>query len=210
VSGLGRPTAPLRVHRIPFSTNVERIALACGIKAVAVEWVDHDPGDRSALIELSGQELTPVAEFGADVVFDSPRILERLDREFPDPPLYPADRPARARAEIFVEWFNEVWKRAPNALDADDLDAAEAAAHVAAIDASTARFEAILAESDYLLGPGPGIADVIAFPFLRYAVDEPDPGDADRFHAILRERLSPGGHPALDAWVERIRDLPQS
>jgi glutathione S-transferase len=201
---------PLRIHRIPFSTNVERVALACGIKGVGVEWVDHDPADRSALVELSGQQLTPVAEFGSDVVFDSPRILERLDREFPEPPLYPSDPPARARAEIFVEWFNGVWKLAPNALDADDLGFGEVAAHAAAIEASTARFEAILSGSDYLLGPEPGIADVVAFPFLRYAVDEPDPADTEPFHAILHEQLGRGEHSALDAWVARIRELPRA
>ena len=201
---------PLRVHRIPFSTNVERIALACGIKGVEVEWVDHDPADRAALIELSGQELTPVAELGAEVVFDSPRILERLELEFPSAPLLPADPAARARAEIFVEWFNGVWKVAPNALDADELDPAEEARHVAAIESSTARFEAMLSASPYLLGSEPGIADVIAWPFLRYALDEPMPGDDERFHAILHERLGPGGHPALDAWVVRIRELPQA
>lgn len=199
----------IRVHRIPFSTNVERIELACGIKGVDVEWIDHDPADRSALVALSGQELTPVAEFGADVVFDSPRILERLERERPEPPLYPAGAAARARAELFVEWFDEVWKRAPNALDGEPLDPGEEAAHVTTIEASIARFEAILSESEWLLGGGAaGIADVIAWPFLRYAVDEPDPADVEPFHAILHDRLGPGAHPALDAWVERVRALP--
>ena len=36
----------MRVHRIPFSTNVERVALAAAHKGLAIEWVDHDPGDR--------------------------------------------------------------------------------------------------------------------------------------------------------------------
>jgi len=30
----------LRVYRIPFSTNVERVALAAGHKGVELEWVD--------------------------------------------------------------------------------------------------------------------------------------------------------------------------
>ena len=107
----------LRVHRVPFSTNVERIALACGIKGIEVEWVDHDASDRSGLIELSGQELAPVAEFGTDVVSDSPRILERLEIEYPEPRLYPRDAADLALTQIFIEWFNEVWKGPPNALD---------------------------------------------------------------------------------------------
>jgi hypothetical protein len=43
------------VHRIPFSTNVERVALAAAHKGIAVDWVDHDAADRSAITELSGQ-----------------------------------------------------------------------------------------------------------------------------------------------------------
>ena len=69
----------LRVHRIPWSTNVERVALAAGHKGLEVDWVDHDPDDRSAIVELSGQELVPVAEIDGQVVVDSTRIIERLE-----------------------------------------------------------------------------------------------------------------------------------
>jgi glutathione S-transferase len=201
----------VRVHRIPFSTNVERIALACGIKGVEVEWVDHDPADRSGLIEVSGQPLTPVAEFGDEVVSDSPLILERLEREHPEPPLYPREPAARARAELFVEWFNGVWKVAPNALAEDEPpQPTEAAALTAIVDRHTDLFEALLAEGPYLLGAELTVADVVAFPFLRYARDEADPADTDEFHHVLHERLSAGEHPALDAWVERIAALPQA
>ena len=34
------------VYRIPFSTNVERVALAAGHKGVPVDWVDVDPDAR--------------------------------------------------------------------------------------------------------------------------------------------------------------------
>jgi hypothetical protein len=37
----------IRVYRIPLSTNVERVALAAGVKGVEVDWVDVDPADRS-------------------------------------------------------------------------------------------------------------------------------------------------------------------
>ena len=44
---LGLPsTQVLRVYRIPFSTNVERVALATGHKGLAIEWIDVDPDDR--------------------------------------------------------------------------------------------------------------------------------------------------------------------
>ena len=44
------PGSMIRAHRVPFSTNVERVALAAGHKGVAVEWVDHDPDDRTAIV----------------------------------------------------------------------------------------------------------------------------------------------------------------
>ena len=54
------PYPPLRLYRIPFSTNVERVALALAHKGVDVEWVDIDPNDRSEVVRVSGQELVPV------------------------------------------------------------------------------------------------------------------------------------------------------
>src|SRR5688500_16032070 len=99
-----------RVPRIPFSTNVERVALAAGHKGLEVEWVDHDAADRNAIVTLSGPALVPVAEIGDDVVVDSMRIVERIEELAPDPPLYPAEPAYRAGVFIFIEWFNEVWK----------------------------------------------------------------------------------------------------
>ncbi len=105
----------LRVHRIPHSTNVERVALAAALKHLEVHWVDHDPADRSGLEAVSGQELAPVAELpDGRVVSDSPAILHELEALAPDPPLWPREPAARAQADIFVEWFNEVWKGPPN------------------------------------------------------------------------------------------------
>lgn len=195
----------IRVHRIPFSTNVERVELAAAHKGVAIEWVDHDAGDRSALIELSGQELVPVAEFGTEVVADSMRILERLEAEAPKPPLYPPDEAGRARLDTFVEWFNELWKVPPNALNRPGLTAAKRERHVARIRGWTPRFEALLAGGDHLLGGDLTAADLCAFPFLRYAVDPVDPADGDGFHVILAEQLSADGLPRLRDWIERVR-----
>ena len=105
----------IRCFRIPFSTNVERVALAAGHKGIPIEWIDVDPDDRSAVRELSGQELVPVLVHGDEVVNDSPRILDWLEARVPEPSLYPRDPARRAEVEIFVQWFNRVWKVAPNA-----------------------------------------------------------------------------------------------
>ena len=73
----------LRVYRIPFSTNVERVALAAGHKGIEVEWVDVDPADRSPVEAVSGQSLVPVLVDGDEVVTDSPAIIALLEERVP-------------------------------------------------------------------------------------------------------------------------------
>jgi glutathione S-transferase len=199
----------IRVHRIPFSTNVERVALAAGHKGIEVEWVDHDPADRSAVLTLSGQELVPVAELDGVVVRGSMRIVLELETLRPEPALLPAEPADRARARIFVSWFDRVWKGPPNALDVDE-EPPDASALRSRCREWTSWCDALLAGSQYLTGDRLGIADVCAFPFLKYAVVDPEPGDEERFHAILVELLRSDSHPALDEWVRRMDALPRA
>jgi glutathione S-transferase len=208
-----RPDPPLRLYRIPFSTNVERVALALAHKRLEVEWIDVDPEDRSEVVRVSGQELVPVLVEGERVLSDSPVILEYLEERFPERPLYPADPARRAELRTFVDWFNRVWKRPPNLLVAEELKAepdpdriAELAQRIAG---ALPLFEDLLAGRDYLFGDELSAADVIAFPFLKYAVLWED-GDEERFHEVLREtqRLE-GRYPRLEAWIHRIDALPR-
>lgn len=185
------------------------MALAAGIKGLELEWVEHDPADRDAIVALSGQPLVPVAEFGAEVVVDSMRILDRLDREAPEPALWPADRSRRALVAIFVEWFNEVWKLPPNELAAG-VEPAASKELSTRIRAWTGLFEDLLGAEPFLFGDRVGVADVCCFPFLRYAVEEPAPADHDPFHAVLRDQLTTGSDSALERWVARVGALPLS
>jgi len=205
----------IRVHRIPYSTNVERVALAAGIKGIEVEWVDHDPADRAQVMELSGQELVPVAEIEGEVVADSMRIVERLERLAPEPALYPEHPASRAIVAIFIEWFNEVWKGPPNAIDDERGKPAPDEARVADLveraRGRTGRFEGMLEAHPYLMSSEVGVADVCAFPFLKYAVLETAADDTDAFHPILEECLKPAdAYPRLCEWVARVDALPRA
>ena len=96
----------MRVYRIPFSTNVERVALAAGHKGLEIDWVDVDPNDRSPIEAVSGQQLVPVlVTDDGEVVVDSPVILDWIEAHYPEPRLYSA---RSAEARIFAEWFNHV------------------------------------------------------------------------------------------------------
>jgi glutathione S-transferase len=203
----------MRIWRIPFSTNVERVALALGHKGMSVEWVDVDPADRGEVERLSGQPLVPVLELDGRVLVDSTAIIEELERVHPDPPLYPADATRRAEVELFVDWFNRVWKRPPNELEAElakpEPDTATVERLGGEIAGALDRFEALLGGRDYLFGDF-GVADCIAFPFLKYAVLH-DPEDQELFHRILVEhqRLE-GGYPRLEAWIHRVDERPRA
>lgn len=205
----------IRVHRIAYSTNVERVALAAGVKGIEVEWVDHEPGDRTAVREVSGQDLVPVAEVDGEIVVDSMRIVERLEALKPDPPLYESAPHARAELDIFVDWFNLVWKGPPNELD-DEL--AKAAPNAAAVEDLTARtrgwtplFEAMLTGRAFLGGDSLGARDVAAFPFLKYAVIEIPEDDDEPFHFALERCLKPAdAYPLLCDWVRRVDSLPRA
>ena len=203
----------MKVYRIPFSTNCERVALALAFKGLEVEWVDVPPDDRSAVEAVSGQTLVPVLVDGDDVITDSPVILRHLERGFPEPRLYPLDPARNAEAEIFVSWFNGVWKRPPN-LIADELareqpDRVAIAEWGAQLTGSLPLFESLLDGRDFLLGDSFGIADVTAFPFLKYAILWQD-GDPDLFHEVLRDHLAVGGHERLGAWIARVDAMPRA
>jgi glutathione S-transferase len=198
----------LRVHRIPFSTNVERVALAAGYKGVTIEWVDHSDDDRSRVIELSGQRLVPIAEDGTDVIRGSLRIVERLEALAPEPALIPPSDPERAEALIVVDWFDRVWKGPPNALDGPDPPDEEALRSRSRL--WTRWLVDLLADRPYFGGDDLGIVDVCVFPFLKHAMVDPARDDDQRFHAILVELLRADEHPRLDEWARRVDALPRA
>jgi glutathione S-transferase len=203
----------IRIWRIPFSTNVERVALALGHKGLTADWVDVDPADRSEVERLSGQPLVPVLDLDGRILIDSTAIIEELERIQPEPRLYPAQPARRAEVEVFVDWFNRVWKRPPNELEAElnkgEPDRETVKRLGAELAGALDRFEALLHDRDYLFGDF-GVADCIAFPFLKYAVLH-DPADEELFHRILVEhqRLE-GGYPRLEAWIHRVDERPRA
>jgi glutathione S-transferase len=198
----------VQVYRIPFSTNVERIALAAGHKGVAIEWIDVDPDDRSPVEAVSGQPLVPVLVDGGEVVSDSPVVLEWLEERFPEPPLYPRDAARRAEVRVFVDWFNRVWKRPPN-LIADDPGGEGVPDLAAEMQRAVGIFESLLDGRDYLFGEF-GMADVVAFPFLKYPVLGLQPDDPDPFHGVLVEHLPLRADSPLRAWVRRVDEHPRA
>jgi maleylpyruvate isomerase len=205
----------MRVLRIPFSTNVERVALALGHKGMRVDWLDVDPADRSPVRELSGQDLVPVLQTDQnEVIIDSMRIVRWLECRRPDPPLWPADPARRAELDVFVEWFNRVWKAPPNAIEAElrrsQPDKGRIDAWAEEMRGWLHWFEALLEGRDHLMGDAFGAADVAAFPFLKYGVIN-GPDDDELFHRVLMEKLPiAGAFPRIEDWIRRVNQRPRA
>jgi len=148
----------------------------------------------------------PVLVAGDEVVSDSPRILEWFEERFPEPPLLPSAPARQAEVRLFVDWFNRVWKIFPNAIT-DGIGDAEGQS--AEMRRAVELFEALLGGRDFLFGDF-GVADVTAFPFLKYASRGCAPGDDDPFHGVLAEQTPLCPDSPLHAWVSRIDALPRS
>src|SRR5215211_3885689 len=176
----------IRLYRAPYSTNVERVAIALAHKGLEVESVVIDYADRSPVEAVSGQGLVPVIVDDGEVVVDSTAILRHLDERYPDRPLFPDDPARRAEAER-----------------------ERIAALGARITGWVEVFERLLTGRDHLLGDALSAADCAAYPFLKFAVGDLPADDDDPFHAILAEYQSVDGHPRLAGWIERMRALPQ-
>jgi glutathione S-transferase len=142
------------------------------------------------------------------------QIVSHLERLYPDPPLYPSDPARRAQLDTFVDWFDAVWKVAPNAIE-DELcndrpDERRIRGLAAGMAAALDRFEALLGRGEHLMGDEFSAADCAAFPFLKYALRR-DPADDELFHRVLDEHQQLGAdHPRLAAWIERVGARPRA
>ncbi|HKF15273.1 MAG TPA: glutathione S-transferase family protein [Gaiellaceae bacterium] len=203
----------MQIYRIPFSTNVERVALVAGHKGLEIEWIEVEPDDRGEVERVSGQPLVPVLVDGSRVVADSTEIIRYLEENYPEPRLFPADRARRAELEIFLDWFNRVWKRPPNEIDSERSKETPDEARIAELGRELAGalqvFESLLEGRDYLFGDF-SAADCAAFPFLKYALLH-DERDTEPFHLILREFQDLGGRfPNVEGWIRRVDEHPRA
>jgi glutathione S-transferase len=204
----------IRLYAFPLSLNAERVALALAHKRLEVEVVEVDRADRSLVRRVSGQDLVPVIEENGRTVFDSTAILRHLEVGHPDPPLFPLGPARREEVDVFLDWFDGVWKRHPNLIFGEEAGRNPEREAIATwgreMARSLDRFEALLAGRDHLMGSEFSVADCAAWPFVRYALWRV-PDDPWRFHHILMENLeaSPDRHPRLIEWIERVAKRPR-
>ena len=203
----------IRLYQARFSTNSERVQLALAHKGLAAEpvWIEYS--DRSLVERVSGQGLVPVIDYDGHVVADSMEIVRFLEQRHPDPPLFPREPARLSEMLVFVDWFNRVWKRPPNEIEAElgrpQPDRAKIEELRMLMRAYLDLFEEMLTGREYLMGHELSAADIAAFPFLKYAVLH-DPEDTELFHRILRDNQRDRHRPRLEAWIRRVNRRPRA
>jgi glutathione S-transferase len=193
----------MRVWRIPYSTNCERVAIAAGVGGVPVEWVDVSAYDRTPVKEVSGQGRVPVAELDGEIVVGSLAIIERIA-----PQLWPSESRSRAQVDVFLDWFERVWMHPLGVLFTDEDEDRRVRAG-ARLERSLDRFEALLDGSPFLFNELT-VADIAAYPFLKYARDDDLPDDDYEIHRQMRRHQSLEGRPGVAEWLGRLSALPQA
>jgi glutathione S-transferase len=147
------------------------------------------------------------------MIFDSMEILRYIDAQTPEPPLWPRDEARRAELDVFIDWFDRVWKLPPNALEAERAAPQLRRGRIAELEQELSNsrevFERLLAGRDYLFGDF-SAADCVAFPFLKYGLLY-DEADDEEFHRILHQYLAlDGRYPRLEAWIRRVDSHPRA
>jgi len=103
----GSENAPLLWH-LKVSNYNEKARWALDYKRIAHRRRAAVPGKHRAIAEgLTGASTFPILVLGGQAIGDSTRIIQVLERRYPDPPLYPPDPAQRQRALVLEDFFDE-------------------------------------------------------------------------------------------------------
>jgi glutathione S-transferase len=98
----------LELHQFPHSHYNEKARWALDFKSVPHKRISYLPGPHAAAMrKLAGTTETPVLKIGGLVIAGSAAIIDALEANYPDPPLYPADPEQRREALALQSWFDE-------------------------------------------------------------------------------------------------------
>jgi glutathione S-transferase len=102
------PEPRLELLQFPYSHYNEKARWALDVKRVPHARRSLLPGPHApTILRLTGETTVPVMRFGDEIVAGSARIIDELERRFPEPALYPADAALRRRALEIQAWLDD-------------------------------------------------------------------------------------------------------
>lgn len=204
--------ADITMWNLPPSPNNMKVRVALNYKGLDFDRVDVGFEDRDAVVEASGQPLTPVIKHGNTVVYDSRAILRYLDTNFRDTPrLLVGDRPAMLELERAEAYAREVVSPPIGIIFGEltsggEPDVAACAEASRRLNEATAPYEEALQDREFLMGDHITLADVTAAPFVWYGMVPDELGGADNpfMQGFIDLYKLGDGRDKTREWAQRV------
>jgi glutathione S-transferase len=200
----------LKMYNLQPSPNSMKVRIALAYKKIPHEKVPVDPQDRSEVVKISGQPLTPVIVHGDRVLFDSGAILRYLEANWRDTPrLFSSDYATMREIEKW-EAFGRTELLKPvgitfGQLFATEKDPAKSELASRLLNEATARIEERLEKADWLVGNGMTAADVTAAPPVFYGMLPAEAAASSQVAKFFAEHLELGpGRERTRAWALKV------
>jgi glutathione S-transferase len=205
----------LQVHLLPPSPNNTKVMIALAYKGIDYDPILVDgrvPDGRTAIIEGTGQSLTPSIDHNGIKLFDSCAILRYVDANFEGPALFSADRDTHKAIESWENYHRfGIGPQLGGAFgmffggldDADQIAAINIGIHEA-----TAKIEEALAEDggrDWLVGDHMTAADITIACFVAFACYTDEQAAMSPVWKWMQERFTLGeGRERTRAHTQRV------
>lgn len=106
----------VRLFQSQTSMFCEKIRIVLAIKRLPYEIVDVRKDDRKSLIEYTGQRKVPSMDYNGECVIDSTVIAALLEKDQPNPSIYPEGAANKGLCLALEDWSDEVLIHANHAM----------------------------------------------------------------------------------------------
>ncbi|HUT49396.1 MAG TPA: glutathione S-transferase family protein [Alphaproteobacteria bacterium] len=207
----------MKLYDNGFSPFARKVRMVLDFKGLDYETVDGlVPAGHAELVAANGRAEVPVLVDGDIKVVNSADIVAYLDRQYPEPPVYPADPKMHVRARawercadstidpILIDISYWLWAKRPDVMPVGLLDAARED-----MNEVFAALERDLEGNDYVCGTL-GIADLALLPHISACRAVDVPIDADRFSRVTAWYKRLCGLDVCKADLDRTRKYVQN
>lgn len=95
----------LELYQFELSHYAEKVRFILDYKGLAYRKIEVTPGiGQIDVFRLSGQRQVPVLKDGNEVIADSTKIAEYLDKTYPDRPIIPSDPKLKGLTFLIEQW----------------------------------------------------------------------------------------------------------
>lgn len=99
--------ADVVLHQWEISPYCRKVRKVLSLKGIGYRTVDYNGLNAPKAARLDASGKLPVLDWDGERVADSTRICAFLERQVPEPPLWPADRRDTALARLLEDWADE-------------------------------------------------------------------------------------------------------